>query len=192
MALEEQPKQEESSSTLSKVVWGALIAGAAVGAAALSPHVLAGVGNVADWTADKFFTVAQGVSPTGENVHSAIGTKIDDFGDSAKALGEKVSAVFSNAFSNPAAVKGAEGIVDTASQLATNTGSGVSHAATTLWNSPGATATIAGSALAGAGVGLGVKSWAQRVGSKKNEYETQAARIEAERSQQGITGPLMG
>ncbi|MFO1242089.1 MAG: hypothetical protein U1E36_02660 [Rickettsiales bacterium] len=186
MALEQEPKQEnkEGSSVLSKVLWGAAIAGAAVGAVYAAAPVLHSVGSVAEWTADKFFTVAQGVSPTGENVHSAIGTAIDNFGEKAGFLGDKVSSTLGQVFTNPnAATATTEGVLDSAKQFTNNSWEGIKHATGVLVDHPAATATIAGSAVVGTGVGMGVKSWAQKVGKNK-DYDSMAARIEAERSGQ--------
>lgn len=219
MALEQEEPKQESSSTLSKVVWGALIAGAAAGAVALSPHILAGVGSVAQSAAD-YFTTPGGTS-VGSSAYTT-GAALNSFGDGAKELGKDVSTTLNNVFSNaPAAtptaaevvskaagggaatqatldvakqaagaVAGTDtGIVNTAKDVVGKVSDKVSTGFSALVDKPAATATIAGSALAGAGVGLGVKSWAQRVGQKK-DYETMAARIEAERGQQqGLTGP---
>ena len=195
MALEQEEPKQESSSTLSKVVWGALIAGAAAGAVALSPHILAGVGSVAQSAAD-YFTTPGGTSvgssaytSTGAALNST-GAALNSFADGAKELGKDVSTTLNNVFSNaPAAtptaaevvskaagggaatqatldvakqaagaVAGTDtGIVNTAKDVVGKVSDKVSTGFSALVDKPAATATIAGSALAGAGVGLGLR-----------------------------------
>lgn len=191
MALEQEPKKEEGSSVLSKVLWGAAIAGAAVGAVYASPAILHGIGSVSDKVADTFFTTASTTYiPSGSvaaQVPTDFGATLHNFGNSVSGLGDSVSKTLTEVFTNPATATAASstvGTVETVKAAAGNLGSDIKHAAGVLMDNPGATATIAGSAVIGTGVGLGVKSWAQKVGERQ-KYDTMAARIEAERGTGG-------
>lgn len=200
MAMEQQEQPKQESSTLSKVLWGAAITGAAVGAVMATPSILNGVGSVAQSAAD-YFTTPGGAS-VGSSIYTGTGTALNNFADGAKDLSANVSKILAGGVANADAA--ATAVVETTKEAvkdgstieavkdaAGKVGGSISNTASAMWENPGATATIAGSALAGAGVGVGVKNWAQRVGSKKQDYDTMAARIEAERTQ-GVTGPAIG